>query len=87
MDTETEYAQADNTGGKRSECNCFCGEYSTTLTQFWQIYQQMKGNDRTKTNPDLADTNGARLTTNEEKGQAYLGDSHLPKIWLVDSAL
>ena len=33
----------------------------------------MEGNDRTKTTPDIEDTNRARLKTNEEKGQALLG--------------
>ena len=33
----------------------------------------MEGNDRTKTTPDLEDTNRVRLKTNEEKGQAVLG--------------
>ena len=33
----------------------------------------MEGNDRTKTNPDLENTNRVRLKTNEEKGQALLG--------------
>ena len=40
---------------KEAKWNCFCDEFSTetTLTQFWQIYQQREVNDRTKTNPDL----------------------------------
>ena len=61
--------QADNTW------KSFCEELSaeTTLTQFWQFYQHMEGNDRTKTTPDLENTNRARLETNEEKGQALLG--------------
>ena len=33
----------------------------------------MEGNDRTKTTPDIEDTNRARLKTNEEKGQALPG--------------
>ena len=33
----------------------------------------MEGNDRTKTTPDLEDTNRVRLKSNEEKGQAVLG--------------
>ena len=32
----------------------------------------MEGNGRTKTTPDLEDTNRAKLKTNEEKGQALL---------------
>ena len=33
----------------------------------------MEGRDRTQTTPDLENVNGARLKTNEEKGQALLG--------------
>ena len=33
----------------------------------------MEGNGRTKTTPDLENTNKAMLKTNEEKGQALLG--------------
>lgn len=43
----------------------------TTLTQFWQLHQQMEGNDGTKTTPDLEDTNGARWEINEEKTRVH----------------
>ena len=33
----------------------------------------MEGNDRTKTTPDIEDTNRARLKTKEEKDQSLLG--------------
>ena len=63
--------QADSTRGKRKETEKLSAQ--TTLTRFWQFYQQMEGNGRTKTTPDLKDPNKARLKTNEEKGQALLG--------------
>ena len=67
--------QADSTRGKRSE-NGKASVKNSMLKQhwrFWQFYQQMEGNDRTKTTPDLEDTNRVRLKTNEEKGQALFG--------------
>ena len=43
----------------------FCKELNaeTKLTQFWQFYQQTEGNGRTKTTPQLEDTNRARIKT------------------------
>ena len=61
-----------------SSLQMVCEELSaeTMLTQFWQFYQQMEGNDHTKTTLDLEDTNRARLETSVEKGQALLWVIH-----------
>ena len=75
MNTKTEQFKLIAPEAKEAKWESFCEELSaeTMLTQFWQFYQQMEGNDHTKTTLDLEDTNRARLKTNEEKGQALLG--------------
>ena len=75
MDDKTEQFKKAAREAKEAKWKTFCENLSadTTLSQFWQFYQQMEGSDRTQTTPDLEDMNGARLKTNEEKGQALLG--------------
>ena len=53
----------------------FCDALSadTTLTQFWNFYQQMEGRNNNHTTPDLVDATGTVLKTNSEKGSAFLG--------------
>ena len=75
LDTKTEQFKQTAQEPKEATWKSFCDELSaeTTLTQFRQFYQQMEGNDRTKTTPDIEDTNRARIKTNEEKDQSLLG--------------
>ena len=57
---------------REAKWRTFCEELSsdTTLTQFWQFYQQMEGKRGTDTTPDMIDMQGGLLKTNEEKGTA-----------------
>ena len=59
---------------KNEKWKQFCDTLSsdTTLTQFWQFYQRMEGKHNTPLPPDIVDTNGTVLKTNEEKGSALL---------------
>ena len=72
MDIKNEQFKQIGRESKEAKWKNVCEELSpeTTLIQFWQFYQQTEGNGRTKTTPDLKDTNRARLKTNKEKGQA-----------------
>ena len=74
MDTKTE--QFKQIAREAKEAKLKASVKISVLKQrwhFWQFYQQMEGNDLTKTIPDLEDTNRVRLKTKEEKGQALLG--------------
>ena len=71
MDDKTEQFKKAAREAKEAKRKTFCENLSadTTLSQFWQFYQQMEVSDRTQTTPDFEDMNGARLKTNEEKGK------------------
>ena len=59
---------------KATRWKSFCEKISadTTLTQFWNFYQQMEGATTAKTTPDLHGPSGQVLKTNGEKGEALL---------------
>ena len=50
----------------------YCEDLSrdTTLTEFWQFYQEMEGKSKETIPSDMIDTNGGLLKTNQEKGAA-----------------
>ena len=51
---------------------CDTPSKNTTLTHFWQFYQQMEGCAANTNTPDLIDASGAVLKTSKEKGSALL---------------
>ena len=75
MDTKTDQFKQIAREAKQSKWKSFYEELNAeiTLTQFWQFYQQLEGDARTKIIPDIKNTNKAKLKTNQEKGQANLG--------------
>ena len=75
MDTKTDQFKQIAREAKQSKWKSFYEELNAeiTLTQFWQFYQQLEGDARTKTIPDIKDTNKTKLKTNQEKGRADLG--------------
>ncbi|NQZ78185.1 MAG: endonuclease/exonuclease/phosphatase family protein, partial [Ekhidna sp.] len=70
--TETFKIVAQESKDKKWEQFCETLSFDTTLRQFWQFYQRMEGKNNTSFTPDMIDTNGIRLKTNEEKGSALL---------------
>ena len=59
---------------KDRQWKSFCDTLNrnTSLTHFWQFYQQMEGCTANFYTPDLIDANGAVLKTRKEKGSALL---------------
>ena len=70
--TERFKTVAQESKDRKWEQFCETLNFDTTLRQFWQFYQRMEGKNSTTLTPDMLDTNGVKLKTNEEKGSALL---------------
>ena len=68
--TDTFKALAEEARGEKWKNYCEGLSKDTTLTEFWQFYQEMEGKSKASLAQDMLDENGSLLKTNTEKGTA-----------------
>ena len=74
METKTKVFKRVASEAKDKQWESFCDSLNrdTTLTHFWQFYQQMEGCAANTNTTDLKDASGAVLKTSKEKDSALL---------------
>ena len=74
MEEKTEVFKRVASEAKDRQCKSVCDTLNrdTTLTHFWQFYQQLEGCAANTNTPDLTDASGAVLKTCKEKSSSLL---------------